>query len=93
MGRLPSGSIWATPLAVKDGVYFFGKNGTTSVIATGSKFKLLAKNELWANEPSNSDGKTSKAQESDLGTAVLYAAISSKSKLLLRRGDVVYAVE
>ena len=68
-------------------------NGTTSVIATGSKFKLLAKNELWPNEPSNSDGKTSKAQESDLGTAVLYAAISSKSKLLLRRGDVVYAVE
>lgn len=38
---------WATPVGVGDRVYFFGKDGVTSVIATGPEFKVLAENSLW----------------------------------------------
>lgn len=37
---------WATPLAVDDRIYLFGKDGLTTVIAAGPEFKILAKNEL-----------------------------------------------
>ena len=44
-------SIWATPLGVGDRLYFFGKDGETTVIATGPEFRILAKNQLF--EPSD----------------------------------------
>jgi len=31
-GRLPCGSIWATPLSTGKQLYFFGKNGSTSIL-------------------------------------------------------------
>ncbi len=37
---------WATPLGLGDHIYFFGKDGLTTVIAAGREYKLLAKNEL-----------------------------------------------
>ncbi|MGC3970297.1 MAG: PQQ-binding-like beta-propeller repeat protein [Pirellulales bacterium] len=43
--RLP-GSCWATPLGAAGRVYFFGKDGTTTVVAAGSKFERLAENRL-----------------------------------------------
>ena len=90
--RLASGSIWATPLANQNGLYFFGKNGTTLVIDPSSSFKALAKNQLWKPEPLPQENGQSEVESSDLGTAVLYAAASAKSMLLLRRGDVLYCV-
>ncbi len=91
-GRLPSGSIWATPLANQEGLYFFGKNGTTSVIEPGSSFKTIAKNELWAPEKAEDD-QTNPESSGEKNSAVLYAAVSAKSMLLLRRGDFLYAVK
>jgi outer membrane protein assembly factor BamB len=38
---------WATPVVVGDRLYVFGKDGLTSVLATGTEFNLIAKNELW----------------------------------------------
>ncbi len=40
-------SCWATPIAVGDRIYFFGKEGLVSVIAAGPEFKVLAENELF----------------------------------------------
>lgn len=37
---------WATPLGIGDRVYFFGKDGTTKVLAAGSKYQVIAENEL-----------------------------------------------
>lgn len=37
---------WATPLGVGDRIYFFGKDGTTKVLASGNKFNIIAENEL-----------------------------------------------
>ena len=40
-------SCWATPLGVGDYVYFFGKDGLTTVLKAGPKFEVVAENELW----------------------------------------------
>ncbi|MEX0793727.1 MAG: PQQ-binding-like beta-propeller repeat protein [Pirellulaceae bacterium] len=41
------GEIWATPLVIKDRIYYFTKDGDAKVIATGPKFEMLAENALW----------------------------------------------
>ncbi len=79
-------SIWATPLAVGDRVYFFGKDGTTTVIASGSKFELRAANKLWVNE------QAAPGARGGFGGPVLYAAAAGASQLILRRGDILYGI-
>jgi outer membrane protein assembly factor BamB len=41
------GPCWATPVAVGDHVYFFGKNGVTTVLEAGAEFSKVAANALW----------------------------------------------
>lgn len=38
---------WATPVGIGDNVYFFGKDGLTTVVATGPEFRIVAENPLW----------------------------------------------
>jgi outer membrane protein assembly factor BamB len=40
------GSCWASPLGVENRVYFFGKDGTTIVVAAEAEFRKLAENRL-----------------------------------------------
>lgn len=37
---------WATPIGVGNRIYFFGKDGTTFVVASGREFEILAENQL-----------------------------------------------
>jgi outer membrane protein assembly factor BamB len=41
-----AGSCWASPLAAEDRVYFFGKDGVTTVVAAEPEFRKLAENRL-----------------------------------------------
>ncbi len=38
---------WATPVAIGDRLYVFGKDGLTTVLATGPEYKLISENQLW----------------------------------------------
>ncbi len=40
-------SCWATPLAVGERIYLFGKDGLCTVIAAGRKFEVLGESNLW----------------------------------------------
>jgi len=86
-----AGSTWATPIGVGSRIYLFGRKGTTTVIKSGPKFSQLAENNLWEDEaakpkpPSGPPGMS-------FGGPVLYAAVAVDSKLILRRGDILYAV-
>jgi hypothetical protein len=40
--------VWATPVAAGDHVYFFGKDGVTTVLRAGREFEKAATNRLWA---------------------------------------------
>jgi outer membrane protein assembly factor BamB len=41
---------WATPLAVGDRIYLFGKEGLCTVINSGPNFEILAENPLWNDQ-------------------------------------------
>jgi outer membrane protein assembly factor BamB len=43
-------SCWATPMGIGDRVYFFGKDGLTTVLRAGRKLEVLAENQLWENQ-------------------------------------------
>ena len=79
-------SIWATPVAVGNRLYFFGKGGSTSVISTGPAFNQVAENSVWDAAPA-AEGAAPR-----FGGPVLYAGIYAHERWLLRRGDVLYCI-
>lgn len=89
--RLPFDQMWATPLATGNSVYFFGKNGTTVIVEPADELKVLAENQLWPAEPEPDPQAENPADR--FSGAVLYAASVADSKLILRRGDQIYAIE
>ena len=88
-----SGSIWATPIAAGERIYLFGRGGTTAVIKSGPEFEVLATNELWENDaPAAGGAGEGQGGPGGFGGPVLYAAAVAAGMLILRRGDVLYAV-
>ncbi|MEM6672053.1 MAG: PQQ-binding-like beta-propeller repeat protein [Planctomycetota bacterium] len=87
-------SIWATPIAIGDRVYLFGKEGTTTVLRSGDAFEVLAENPLWVeDEPEPApEGEEEGESRSRFGGPVLYAGAVAGDRLVLRRGDSVYCV-
>lgn len=87
MARLGCGGIWATPLATAEHLYLFGSKGTTSVVSWADN-KEIAKNRLWKAAPAAQGG-----QRSFGSSKVLYAAAAVNGRLILRRGDALYAMK
>jgi hypothetical protein len=93
-------SVWATPLGVGNRVYLFGKNGTTTVIATGPEWRTLATNRLWDPDEVQIDpdiGANEDTEEKRRGAAmfagrVQYGVAAVPGSLLIRTGDVLYCV-
>ena len=94
-------SCWATPLPLGDRIYFFGKDGVTTVLAAGPEFKELAANELWpADTPPTDNGapkpdetSTERKQASAMFSGPTQYGIAAVSgSLLIRVGSHVYCV-
>lgn len=84
-------STWATPIAIGERIYLFGRKGTTTIIKTGSEFNQLAVNKLWTEKTVTREVPPGPAGMS-FGGPILYAAAAVDSKLILRGGDVLYAI-
>ena len=82
-------SVWATPIAVDNRIYLFGKDGSTTVIKSGPKFEQIAMNRVWAETKPETDEPTKRPS---FGGSVLYAAAVAGSDLILRRGDMLYRI-
>ena len=81
--RTSAGGTGATPFVAGDRLYLFGYKGTTSVISL-TDGKELAENRLWS----------APAGAAPFGGGnVLYAAAPASPYLILRRGDMLYAVK
>lgn len=94
-------SCWATPLAVGDRIYLFGKEGITTVIAAGPEFKELASNELWPADQLPVDNGAPKPDETSperqRGNAMFsgptqYGVAAVSGSLLIRVGSHIYCV-
>jgi outer membrane protein assembly factor BamB len=93
-------SVWATPLGAGDRVYFFGKDGMTTVLRAGPKFEVLSENQLW--DPATIKPNPAKAvqEESEerqksaamLSGSVQYGVAAAGGSLLIRTGDALYCL-
>jgi len=91
---------WATAIGTKDRVYFFGKDGTTTVIRAGKEFEKLASNPLWNPDDLKPDAAVAGREETAERRAaaamfsgpIQYGVAVAKDSLLIRTGNRVYRV-
>jgi outer membrane protein assembly factor BamB len=93
-------SVWATPLCAGDRVYLFGKEGTTTVVAAGPEWRVLAENVLWdparvAADPAAAAREPTAERRRGaamFGGRTLYGVAAVDGTLLVRTGDVLYCL-
>ena len=94
-------SCWATPLAVENRLYFFGKGGHTTVLKAGKEYEVLAENVLWDDEAKeeaapNKEGEKPKEKAdpaaSIFGGTIQYGVAAVDGSLLIRTGNKLYCV-
>lgn len=97
--RIPQ-SCWATPVAIGDRIYFFGKDGKTTVLAAGKSFEILAENDLWTedNPPvNNTPNVDESSEERQRGNAMfsrptVYGVAIVNGSIVLRTGSQVFCI-
>lgn len=93
-------SCWATPYGVGEHVYFFGKDGLTTIIAAGKDFRVISENELWdpnavAPDPAAAAKETTEERRNSAAmfsgpTQYGYAIV--EGKIIMRTGDRLYCI-
>ncbi len=94
-------TAWATPLGLGDRVYFFGKSGTTTVIAAGPEFQVLATNDVWdpKNPPPDDSLQFAPAETGERAQAAgrfsgqtQYGVAAVTGSLLIRSGNRLFCI-
>ena len=93
-------SCWATPYGSGDRVYFFGKDGLTTVLAAGKDFRVIAENELWdpnalvvekaAGAKESTEERRNAATMFSGPTQYGFAIIGNK--IIMRTGEKLYCI-
>lgn len=81
-------SIWATPIAVGENVYFFRKDGVVTILKSGPQFEIVAEQVIWETDTSTDESVG--AAKRALERPVLYGVALVKDAFILRRGDLLY---
>ena len=93
-------SCWATPVGIGNRVYFFGKDGITTVLAAGPEFKILAENVLWEPDsikPPENAGANETTEERRRAAAMfsgptVYGVAIADGNIVLRIGERLFCV-
>lgn len=91
---------WATPVGIGDRVYIFGKDGLTTVLASGEKFQVLAENTLWSTDklPINraptaeEDTEQKRRAAAMFQRPTLYGVAVVNGSLVVRTGSRVFCI-
>ena len=83
-------SCWATPVGIGDRIYFFGKDGATTVLAAGPAHKQLAENEIWRPEDVKIESEDQGAKM--FGGPIQYGIAVADGSFLIRTGSILYCV-
>lgn len=84
---------WATPIAAGEHIFFFGKDGATTVLKTGDTFEKVATNKLWSDADAAKRKEEAKKRDAEAqpkpadGKAPNPEADAARYSAL---GDVVY---
>ena len=98
--RTKQQSCWATPFAFRDRVYFFGKDGTTTVLAAGPEFKVLSENQLWdpaSIKPDEKAGEKEPTEERRRAAAMfsgptVYGVAVADGSIVVRIGEKLFCL-
>ncbi len=95
---------WAQPIGAGEHIYFFGKNGNTSVLRAGPTFELLASNALWADdalpkptrsyeyEPVDENDPRPRTSVDEYIDPIVYAAVAIDEAFFVRLGTHLYRI-
>ena len=94
-------SCWATPIGWKDRIYFFGKDGLTTVLRSGRNFDVITTNEIvdpdsFPAETTvlNPESSPQRQQSAAMFSGpTLYAALTAQDRLLIRFGNQLICVK
>jgi outer membrane protein assembly factor BamB len=90
-------SCWATPLGAGEHVYFFGKDGLTTVLRAGPRFEVVAENQLWDPASVRVDPAKIAREETEerrqaaamFSGPVQYGVAAARGSLFIRTGDTL----
>lgn len=92
-------SCWATPFAVDDRIYLFGKDGLVTVIAAGREFRVLSENECWTADSLPAEEALAEAASEERRRAAamfrgptLYGYAVTDNAFLIRVGNALLAI-
>ncbi len=86
-------TCWATPVAAGDHLYFFGKDGKTTVVEAGPKFSPVVVNRLWSDDERKTRAAAAeKAPENQFPPLPKQGKDEMEAMLKDAVGDVVYGV-
>ncbi|MDA7874556.1 PQQ-like beta-propeller repeat protein [Rhodopirellula sp.] len=77
-------SNWATPVGVGEHIFFFGKDGRTSIVQTGSKKEILDENRLWNSEDAGGPG--------GFGGEIQYGVAPTPNGFVVRTGTNLFLI-
>ena len=83
------GSSWASPIGAGDHVYFFGKDGVTTIIKSGPAFEKVASNALWDDAGGKQAGGRGGFGATD---PLVYGVAATEGALYFRTGTQLYCV-
>jgi outer membrane protein assembly factor BamB len=90
---------WATAIGAGDRVYFFGKDGTTTVIRAGNAFEKLASNTLWNADDQKDESAAGREETAERRAAaanfsgpIQYGVAVAGDSFLIRTGNRLFRV-
>jgi len=94
------GECWAQPIATKEHLYFFAKNGSTTVVKPGPRFEKVASNRLWTSDslplPSARDAAVSdpnaRQPSAEYLDPIVYGAAIAGDRIFVRVGTRLYCI-
>lgn len=89
------GACWASPVGAGGHVYFFGKDGTTSVLKAGKEFDQVASNKLWDAKPKPAAppaGAKKDGPGGEYGDPIVYGVAAADGAFFVRTGGQLFKV-
>jgi outer membrane protein assembly factor BamB len=98
-------SCWASPVGAGNNVYFFGKNGITTVVKVSDTFEKVSSNPLWDEAeakkaaaeskkdiPAPKKSPNPKGDSGEYGDPILYGVAAADGSLFLRTGRNLFRI-
>ena len=87
------GACWASPVGAGGHVYFFGKDGTTTVLKAGKEFDKVASNRLWDAKPKPAGGDAGgKGAAPEYLDPIVYGVAAADGAFFIRTGTRLFRV-